>query len=94
MPRKHWSAETKLEIVRAVLGREESVGAVCRRYGCSLRQAQRWLREAEAGMRAALRDKRFKSHRDPEQQHIAELERALGRKEMQIVGLKKTLGLD
>lgn len=94
MPRRQWSTETKVEIVRAVLARRESVGEICRRYGCSLNQAQRWVKEAEAGIRRALVDKRLQSSRDPERARIADLERALGRKEMELAGLKKTLGLD
>lgn len=94
MPRRQWSTKTKVEIVRAVLARRESVGEICRRYGCSLNQAQRWVKEAEAGIRRALVDKRLQISRDPERARIAKLERALGRKEMELAGLKKALGLD
>ena len=94
MSRKHWSPKEKLEVVRALLSGKESAAEICRRHGCAFTQAQRWREEAERGMLAALVDKRVKANRDPKEERIASLERALGRYASANESLKKMLGED
>lgn len=94
MTRKRWTVEEKLEVVLALVAGQEPGAEVCRRYGCSLSQAQRWREQAEAGMRKALADQRYRRNRDPKDVRIAELEQALGRATLQVEGLKKTLGVE
>lgn len=94
MSRKQWSPKEKLEVVRALLSGKESAAEICRRHGCALTQAQKWREEAERGMLAALADKRLKSSRDPKEDRIASLERALGRFASANESLKKMLGED
>ena len=86
------SAEEKWEIVQEGL-RSGNISETCRKHGIAANLWYRWKDEAEQGAKAALGGRRAAGGVDEEQaKRVKQLERALGRKQLEIEILKNVLG--
>lgn len=86
------SAEEKWEIVQEGL-KSGNVAETCRRYGIAPNLYYRWKDEAEQGAKAALGGRSAAERPDAEQvKRIRQLERTLGRKQLEIEILKNVVG--
>ena len=86
-PKRYWTAEKKLEILeewRNGIPTEE----LCRRYGVAASQISKWKGDLERGLKERG-EMVPKSHVATLQKKVEELERALGRKTMEVDVLKK-----
>ena len=86
------SVEQKWEILQEGL-KSGNVSETCRKHGVAPNLWYRWRDEAEAGAKAALGGRSAAGGVDQEQaKHVKQLERALGRKQLEIEILKNVLG--
>ena len=86
------SVEQKWEILQEGL-KSGNVAETCRKHGVAPNLWYRWRDEAEAGAKAALGGRSAAGGMDQEQiKHVKQLERALGRKQLEIEILKNVLG--
>ena len=83
-PRK-LSPHERREAVLSLLRQEESVEAIARRVGVNQSTLTRWRDEFLAGGEAALAGNGGKSHGDPGNRRIAELEREIAERD-QVIG--------
>ena len=74
--RRHWKAEEKLRIIEEARGTENTVSAVCRRYGVGTGQFYTWQKHARQGALEALRNgKRGRKESKDEEALKSEVER-------------------
>jgi transposase len=86
------SAEEKWEILQEGL-RSGNISETCRKHGIAANLWYRWKDEAEQGAKAALGGRSAAGGVDEEQvKRVKQLERALGRKQLEIEILKNVLG--
>ena len=86
------SAEEKWEIVQEGL-RSGNISETCRKHGIAANLWYRWKDEAEQGAKAALGGRSAAGGVDEEQaRRVKQLERMLGRKQLEIEILKNVLG--
>jgi transposase-like protein len=86
------SPEEKWEILQEGL-RSGNMAETCRKHGIAANLWYRWKDEAEQGAKAALGGRSAVGGVDEEQvQRVKQLERALGRKQLEIEILKNVLG--
>jgi transposase len=86
------SAEEKWEIVQEGL-RSGNISETCRKHGIAANLWYRWKDEAEQGAKAALGGRSAAGGVDEEQtKRVKQLERMLGRKQLEIEILKNVLG--
>lgn len=86
------SAEEKWEILQEGL-KSGNIAETCRRHGVAPNLWYRWKDEAEQGAKAALGGRSAAGGVDEEQsKRVKQLERALGRKQLEIEILKNVLG--
>ena len=86
------SAEQKWEILQEGL-QSGNVAETCRKHGVAPNLWYRWRDEAEAGAKAALGGRSAAGGVDEEQtKRVKQLERMLGRKQLEIEILKNVLG--
>jgi transposase len=86
------SPEEKWEIVQEGL-RSGNISEACRKHGIAANLWYRWKDEAEQGAKAALGGRSAAGGVDEAQaKRVKQLERALGRKQLEIEILKNVLG--
>lgn len=86
------SPEEKWQIVLEGL-KSGNIAETCRKYEITANLYYRWKDEVEAGAKVALGGRSAAARPDAEQQQrIRQLERALGRSQLQIEILKNVLG--
>jgi transposase-like protein len=86
------SAEEKWEILQEGL-KSGNIAETCRKHGVAPNLWYRWREEAEQGAKAALGGRSAAGGADEEQaKRVKQLERALGRKQLEIEILKNVLG--
>lgn len=89
--RRRWPAEQKLTVLQ-----EWQTGVpleeVCRKYGVNAAQMYRWKRSLDQGLKD-VGEMIPKHHVGRLQKRVEELERALGRKALEVEVLKKTFEL-
>ena len=92
MNRKNWTFEEKLQIVLAMLTKEETVNEICHRHGVSATQAYRWRDQFLEGGKKALNDGRTKKGRDALVAENRKLKELVGSQALIIDAQKKYLG--
>ena len=86
------SPEEKWEILQEGL-RSGNIAETCRKHGIAANLWYRWKDEAEQGAKAALGGRSAAGGVDQEQaKRVKQLERMLGRKQLEIEILKNVLG--
>ena len=91
-PHVQRTPEEKWEIVQEGI-KNGNVADTCRRYGVAPNLYYRWKDEAEEGAKAALGGRSAAARPDAEQaKRIRQLERTLGRKQLEIEILKNVVG--
>ena len=86
------SPEEKWEILQEGL-RSGNISETCRKHGIAANLWYRWKDEAEQGAKAALGGRSAAGGVDEEQaKRVKQLERMLGRKQLEIEILKNVLG--
>ena len=86
------SPEEKWEILQEGL-RSGNISETCRKHGIAANLWYRWKDEAEQGAKAALGGRSAAGGVDEEQtKRVKQLERILGRKQLEIEILKNVLG--
>ena len=91
-PRVDRSPEEKWQIVQEGI-KSGNVSETCRRHGIAANLFYRWKDEAEQGAKAALGGRSAAGGVDEEQaKRVKQLERMLGRKQLEIEILKNVLG--
>jgi transposase len=86
------SPEEKWEILQEGL-RSGNISETCRKHGVAVNLWYRWKDEAEQGAKAALGGRSAAGGVDEEQaKRVKQLERMLGRKQLEIEILKNVLG--
>ena len=91
-PRVDRTPEEKWQIVQEGI-KSGNVSETCRRHGIAQTLYYRWKDEAEQGAKAALGGRSAAGGVDEEQaKRVKQLERALGRKQLEIEILKNVLG--
>lgn len=86
------SPEEKWEILQEGL-RSGNISETCRKHGIAANLWYRWKDEAEQGAKAALGGRSAAGSVDEEQaKRVKQLERMLGRKQLEIEILKNVLG--
>ena len=91
-PRVDRSPEEKWQIVQEGI-KSGNISETCRRHGIAANLFYRWKDEAEQGAKAALGGRSAAGGVDEEQaKRVKQLERMLGRKQLEIEILKNVLG--
>lgn len=91
-PQVKRTPEEKWEIIQEGI-KSGNVAETCRRYGIAPNLYYRWKDEAEQGAKAALGGRSAAERPDAEQaKRIRQLERTLGRKQLEIEILKNVVG--
>ena len=98
-PRKHYSAEEKVAILRRHLLEQEPVSKLCDELGLQPTVLYRWQKEFFENGSAAFEHKGRPSHHQAEQDRIEYLEKRIQRKDEVLaelmeehIALKKSLG--
>ena len=86
------TAEEKLQIVLAGLKGEATVTELCRRYGISQPTYYTWRDKVLSGAVEALKSRSSSAEVDQLRSRVADLERTLGKKSLEIEILGKVLG--
>jgi len=86
--RRQWTAQQKVEIVVAGMSGERTVREVCREHGIQEALCYQWRERLLDGGRASLAGREERDGQRELKKRIAELERTLGRKtlELEIAG--------
>jgi transposase len=92
MSRKRWTYEEKLQIVLAMLAKNETVTEICHRHRVSETQAYRWRDQFLEGGKKALNDGRTKKGRDALVEENRKLKELVGSQALIIEAQKKYLG--
>jgi transposase len=90
-PRVDRTPEEKWEVVQEGI-KSGNVSETCRRHGIAPSLLYRWKDEAEQGAKAALGGKSAAFAETEKDRRIRQLERALGRKSLEIEILKNVVG--
>ena len=85
------TAEEKWEIVQEGM-KSGNVSETCRRHGIAPNLLYRWKDEAEQGAKAALGGRSAAGGGNEKDNRIRQLERTLGRKQLEIEILKNVVG--
>jgi transposase len=92
MNRKRWTFEEKLQIVLAMLAKNDTVSEICRHHRVSETQAYRWRDQFLEGGKKALNDGRTKKGRDALAEENRKLKELVGSQALIIEAQKKYLG--
>ena len=92
MNRKNWTFEEKLQIVLAMLNKDETATEICRCHQVSATQAYRWRDQFLEGGKQALGDGRTKQGRDALAEENRKLKELVGSQALIIEAQKKYLG--
>lgn len=87
--RKHYSAQLKFQVVLEVLNGSKTAGQVAKAYGMHMNTVNAWKQQfLDKGPELFAEDSTVAEY----ERRIAELERLLGQKEVEIALLKNFLG--
>lgn len=91
--RKRWNPEQKLAVLQEWRQQGLPMAEVCRRHGLHANQVYRWRKALDRGLLKDGADLVPKSQIAVLQRKVEELERALGRKALEVDVLKKAFEL-